>query len=266
MRVACPARGTLLASKRLDAYVSVFKWTLELAGVPVAPGARGFSRRSRDAPRGSREDSRASARRSRTARSSSGCTPPTDPIPGELRVVAGDIEGDSVVSWLKTLVADSFYWTDNDLVVQTRSMYGGVPRDDGATFVLDQGGKVSHFNYFSNEDSAAAIVNALLGRRHAEVPADRTAVVGRRGFERRTRRGVRAMRKRRERQARGVRAAGHSRQQSRRSTASASGWVRASLFGLKRLAYAPGRRQGACRTARSASTTTCPTSSRKRTR
>src|SRR3990167_8783017 len=37
VRVACPARGTLLASKRLDAYVSVLKWSLELAGIPVAP-------------------------------------------------------------------------------------------------------------------------------------------------------------------------------------------------------------------------------------
>jgi hypothetical protein len=26
-----------------------------------------------------------------------------DPIPGELRVVAGDLQGDSVVSWLKAL-------------------------------------------------------------------------------------------------------------------------------------------------------------------
>ena len=83
-------------------------------------------------------------------------------IPGDLRVVAGDIEGDSVVSWLKTLLADAFYWTDNDLVVQTRSMYGGAPRAAGATFVFDQGGKVSHFNYFRNERTAEAIVNALL--------------------------------------------------------------------------------------------------------
>ena len=37
VRVACPARGTLLASKRLDAYLSVLKWTMELAGVPVLP-------------------------------------------------------------------------------------------------------------------------------------------------------------------------------------------------------------------------------------
>ena len=85
----------------------------------------------------------------------------TKRFPASLRVVAGDIEGDSVTSWLKTLLADAFYWTDNDLVVQTRSMYGGAPRKTGATFVLDQGGKVSHFNYFSNERTAEAIVNAI---------------------------------------------------------------------------------------------------------
>ena len=57
-------------------------------------------------------------------------------------MVAGDIEGDSVMSWVKTLLADAFYWTDNDLVVQTRSMYGGTPRErGGASFLLDQGGK-----------------------------------------------------------------------------------------------------------------------------
>ena len=52
------------------------------------------------------------------------------PLPGDLRVVAGDMDGDSVTSWVKTLLADAFFWTDNDLVVQTRSMYGGSPRSD----------------------------------------------------------------------------------------------------------------------------------------
>ena len=66
-----------------------------------------------------------------------------EPIPGDLRVVAGDLEGDSIGSWVKTLLADAFYWTDNDLVVQTRSMYGGAPRartPSGAArrFLLDQ--------------------------------------------------------------------------------------------------------------------------------
>jgi pimeloyl-ACP methyl ester carboxylesterase len=161
VRVACPARGTLLASKRLDAYLSVFKWSLELAGLAVVPALVDFL-------------AAVATRREDPAKipGLSAQTPDNplfkwlyaaaDPIPGELRVVAGDIEGDSVLSWLKTLVADSFYWTDNDLVVQTRSMYGGVPRDNQATFVLDQGGKVSHFKYFSNEESAAAITNALI--------------------------------------------------------------------------------------------------------
>ena len=68
-------------------------------------------------------------------------------------------EGDSIGSWLKTLLSDAFYWTDNDLVVQTRSMYGGAPRAEhgggsGASFLLDHGGKVSHFNYFANERTA----------------------------------------------------------------------------------------------------------------
>src|SRR5262249_28652380 len=48
-----------------------------------------------------------------------------------------------------------------DLVVQTRSMYGGMPRAGGATFLFDQGGRVTHFNYFSNERTAAGIVDAL---------------------------------------------------------------------------------------------------------
>ena len=83
------------------------------------------------------------------------------PIAGDLRVVAGDMVGDSIMSWLKTLLADAFYWTDNDLVVQTRSMYGGTPRATKSTFLLDRGGKVSHFAYFANAQTAGAIVSAL---------------------------------------------------------------------------------------------------------
>ena len=36
MRVACPARGTTLASGRLDAYLSVLRWGLELAHLPIS--------------------------------------------------------------------------------------------------------------------------------------------------------------------------------------------------------------------------------------
>ncbi len=160
VRVACPARGTLLASKRLDAYLSVLKWTIELAGVPVVPALVDFL-------------TEVARRRARPAElpGLASMIPDTplvnwlngaeDAIPGELRVVAGDLQGDSIGSWLKTLLADAYYWTDNDIVVQTRSMYGGSPRAGGATFLLDQTGKSTHFNYFANERTVLGVVSGL---------------------------------------------------------------------------------------------------------
>lgn len=160
VRVACPARGTLLASKRLDAYVSVLKWALELAQIPIAPQLLDFlgevARRRADPDKvpglAAQIPDSPLIRWLHAAK---------DPIKGDLRVVAGDLQGDSVTSWVKALLSDAFFWTDNDLVVQTRSMYGGLPREKASTFVLDQGGKVSHFNYFSNAQTASAVVNAL---------------------------------------------------------------------------------------------------------
>lgn len=160
VRVACPARGTLLASNRLDAYLSVLKWSMELSGLPVVPElvdlmvevARrrsdpllmpGLAAQMPDSPL---------VQWLHLIRT---------PVDGELRVIAGDMEGDSVVSWLKTLLSDTYFWTDNDLVVQTSSMYGGAPRARSASFLLNQGGAVSHFSYFSNERTAAAIVDSL---------------------------------------------------------------------------------------------------------
>jgi tetratricopeptide (TPR) repeat protein len=161
MRVACPARGTLLASRRLDAYLSVLKWTIELAGVPVLPELVDFlsevARRRADPTELPGLEAMMPGRPV-----SEWLNAPAEPVPGDLRVVAGDIEGDSVLSWLKTLLADAFYWTDNDLVVQTRSMYGGTPRGAGAaSFVLDRGGRVTHFDYFGNESTADAISRGL---------------------------------------------------------------------------------------------------------
>ncbi|MEO7190194.1 MAG: CHAT domain-containing protein [Vicinamibacterales bacterium] len=165
-RVGCPARGTLLASKRLDAYLSVVKWTLALAGVPVVAAL---------------VDVLAAVARERTdpaklpglAAQMPGSPwidwlhAPGAPIAGELRAIAGDVAGDSVKSWLKTLLADAFFATDSDMVVQTRSMYGGRARSSGGTFLFDQGGAVSHFNYFHNERTATAIVDALVQDRPA---------------------------------------------------------------------------------------------------
>ena len=56
-------------------------------------------------------------------------------------------------------------------------MYGGAPRaktasGSGARFLLDRGGKVSHFNYFTNDRTVQAIASALLD----DVPAEFAAI------------------------------------------------------------------------------------------
>lgn len=162
VRVACPARGTLLASRRLDAYLSVFKWGLELSGVPVLPQFVDFI--SDVARRRAKPDEFPGLEAMMPDHAfTQWLNAPGDPIQGDLRVVAGDVQGDSVLTWLKTLLTDAFYWTDHDLVVQTRSMYGGAPRaEGGATFILDRGSKVNHFNYFANERTAHLITRALV--------------------------------------------------------------------------------------------------------
>ena len=164
VRVACPARGTLLASKRLDAYLSVFKWTLELAGLPVLPELVDFlttvaqRRMEPDKLPGLAAQIPGSALIQWLHAA-------TEMLPGDLRVVAGDVQGDSVGSWLKTLLADGFFWTDNDFVVQTRSMYGGGARAGGALFLLDRGANSNHMAYFANERTAEGVCNALLNDR-----------------------------------------------------------------------------------------------------
>ncbi len=164
VRVACPARGTLLASKRLDAYVSVLIWALQRAGVSVPPALMGYLS---DVTR-HRVDPMALPGLAAMVSDSpllNWLDGSSEPIHGELRVVAGDLEGgDGVGGWLKTLMGDACYWTDNDLVVQTRSMYGGAPRKGGATFALHRSGHATHFNYFSDYGSAETILAALMQR------------------------------------------------------------------------------------------------------
>lgn len=162
VRVACPARGTLLASRRLDAYLSVIQWLLAGSGMPVLPELIAFLH---EVARRRADPAELPGLEAMMPGSPlvAWLNEAAVPLPGGLRVIAGDMQGDSLTSWLKTLLADAFYWTDNDLVVQTRSMYGGTPRasDDAPLYLLDRGGAVNHFHYFSNERTAQAVLDGL---------------------------------------------------------------------------------------------------------
>lgn len=178
VRVACPARGTLLASRRLDVYLSVLKWGLQLAQVPVAKELSGFllevaQRRTKPEEFPGLEAMMPESAFIEWLHQSD------REIEGELRVVAGDLQGDSIASWLKTLASEAFFWTDNDLIVQTRSMYGGRPRQAGSSYFLERSGNVTHFGYFANRVTVQAIARAVTEDKPAEFrPIGRLSAAG----------------------------------------------------------------------------------------
>jgi tetratricopeptide (TPR) repeat protein len=165
VRVACPARGTTLADGRLDRYLSI---TVNLLGLipgfmlnPVYDATTALLLavvKKRTEPQ---ELPGLEAQM------------PTSPLvrvlnrPGQassadLHVVGGDLAGDTAWSTLKALVTDLYYREDNDLVVNTPSMFGGAERTGVIRYWVDTGGGVDHFHYFKNPDSASRVVAALL--------------------------------------------------------------------------------------------------------
>lgn len=167
VRVACPARGTLLASANLDIFLSallhLIGYVPYLSATPLYHAVQrgileiikhrtdaklvpGIEAMLPDAPM---------ARLLATA----------EPQPSvKIAVLAGDIEGGGLLKRLGVLFTDYalFSGVDNDLVVDTDSMYGGIARRANGCAFFDQGPTVSHFHYFQNEATRTALREWLL--------------------------------------------------------------------------------------------------------
>lgn len=166
IRVACPARGTTLASGRLDRYFSIVLNILGLIPTlkanPVYDLMAEFlaafvkTRADPDTIPGLEAQMPESPLIAILNR-------PDLELPSGLAVIAGDIEGSGIFGSLKVFATDIFYWADHDLVVDTDAMSGGARRNPPATRLFDQGPSVSHFSYFLNRKTRQALVDALLG-------------------------------------------------------------------------------------------------------
>jgi hypothetical protein len=169
VRVACPARGTLLADGRTDLFLSLL-----LRAVGLALGGVGsvlFDRFGQLVR--SLVAARADARRLPGLEAMIPGSPLTLALahcgaqPADrLRVIAGDTQGKG---WggIVTLLGDVFYGLhDHDFVVHTRSMFGGLARQQQAPLSLRcEGAGVTHFGYFApGSTSRAALLAALAGR------------------------------------------------------------------------------------------------------
>jgi pimeloyl-ACP methyl ester carboxylesterase len=153
VRVACPARGTILASQRLDRYLSIILNVLGLIPVLKASNLYAFTKATL----------LELVKRRTNPEEVPGLEAqmPESPLihllnrPGilsraDLAVIAGDIQGSGVWGRLKVMATDLFYREDHDLVVNTAAMYGGMEREQGGFYYFDKGVEVNHFSYFHN--------------------------------------------------------------------------------------------------------------------
>ncbi len=84
-----------------------------------------------------------------------------NPVMNELFVIAGDAEvGGQLGDSLKVILANLFYWKANDLVVDSNRMEQGAPRLNGINYFLSKDGGTNHFNYFRNQNTCDAILQA----------------------------------------------------------------------------------------------------------
>ncbi|MGI9296240.1 MAG: DUF7379 domain-containing protein, partial [Pseudomonadales bacterium] len=164
VRVACPARGTTLASGRLDRWLSIMFNLIGL--VPVLGQSPFYSlfknfalalveNKARPDEIPGLEAQMPDSPLVRLLNSS------TNELVADLSVISGDIEKDSLLGRIALLAPDKFYGGEHDLVVNTASMYGGGARAEGGRFLSVQGSNVSHFNYFRNTPTADALIKGL---------------------------------------------------------------------------------------------------------
>ncbi len=154
VRVACPSRGTLLASDRLDLYFSLLLEVLRLvpaiAASPVYPIVKSAllaliaekaTPRTVPGIEAQRPESPFIALLNRSDLETQ----------ADLAIIAGRTDYGGSVRSLVKLASDAFYLEPNDFVVNTEAMYGGMLRQNGAWYFADRGGDVSHFQYFKND-------------------------------------------------------------------------------------------------------------------
>ncbi|MEC5400103.1 DUF7379 domain-containing protein [Uliginosibacterium sp. H1] len=170
VRVAAPARGTTLLSDNLDVFLSgLLTLTVKAAGLFTGPTGSlllsAFKRivleiaEKRIEPHlvpgieAMLTDSPLTTLLAQAQRR-----------PGlAMAVIAGDIEGGGVLKRLGAMFTDWMFFdlADNDLVVDTESMYAGLAVRTPPPYLFDQGEGVTHFSYFANRRTRGALVDWL---------------------------------------------------------------------------------------------------------
>ncbi len=163
VRVACPASGTILASKRLDLYFTVILNLLGLIPVLKASPIYAYVKAFLIAFVKKKEDVKVFPGLEAMIPGSPLIRLLNNPniqINSELYVIAGDVKAHGVLRSLAVILSDTFYRTQHDFVVNSLSMFGSASREK--TFYSFHNNKnVSHFKYFMNSVSQDNVAAAL---------------------------------------------------------------------------------------------------------
>ncbi len=165
VRVACPAAGTILASNRVDIYLTVILNLLGLIPVLKASPIYAYVKAFLIAFVKKKEDAKVFPGLEAMIPGSPLIRILNNPnikIDSELFVVAGDVKAHGVLRSLAVILSDTFYRTQHDFVVNTLSMFGSASRDK-TYYAFHCNKNVSHFRYFMNKVSQDNIVMALSG-------------------------------------------------------------------------------------------------------
>jgi CHAT domain-containing protein len=182
VRTACPAVGTILAGKRMDLYLNIL---LNVVGhVPILGTSLTF------------DVFKAFALELIKMRADPASIPgieammPESPFihflntrgksnAADVGVIAGNFKGEGFWGKLKSYALRVYYREQNDIVVNTASMKGGMARKAGVWEYFDEGNEVNHFHYFRNERTRSHMWKWLSSP--AAPPADFQRVRGVRG-------------------------------------------------------------------------------------
>lgn len=159
VRAGCPARGTTLASNRLDRWLSIFKLLADLVpevGLPLKLLLALIA--THDDP-GKLPGLEAMMPGSPLIHA---LNFPDFNVRADLSVISGDTESTGILGRLKELALDRFFEDESDIIVNTGAMYGGLKRASEGRFFLDTGRSVNHFHYFINDATLALLSAALL--------------------------------------------------------------------------------------------------------
>ncbi|SFO75893.1 Lecithin:cholesterol acyltransferase [Chitinophaga sp. YR627] len=176
IRVACPANGTMLASRRLEHFLNI---TCNLVGLatgvfstPIYIAVRNLIAAVVDTKNNINvlPGIEAMNPESPFIIALNSKEPGNNIISQPLAVISGNCDAAINLKGLLIIASKLFYTGKNDLVVNTNSMYLGAKRSDEPQFFFYEGRDIDHFGYFRNTETKTAILNALQTSGNAAIP------------------------------------------------------------------------------------------------